>query len=322
MARPLLEGFPKPMTDEWLVGLKELFKECKTPQDMMESAYVLYRMRNCVDVWPNGLRMWRSRMNEIAPNQQGKTLAVADLPAVYFVAWSVSKDKPENIPNITVDLLRDIWREMRPDYFSVAMDSREYNCKSALCADYKADREERPKEFYIYRDIAIERVRGAGIPVWEERGLEADDIMCSAGLRAFMMGQQCVMVTEDRDMWQGLMPGVVIYSRSKKEFRNEQWLKAKHGITPKQAVDYHCMVGKNNIPGVEGVGKTTASKLLQAHGSFMGIIDFMISTEPKKKVRGQITENKRKSIQKYFENHYWDHQEIHRCSRMASVTWV
>jgi DNA polymerase-1 len=103
-------------------------------------------------------------------------------------------------------------------------------------------------------------------------------------------------VANDKDLWQALFSGVAMYDRKTKEYRNAEWLKAHHRITPKQVVDYLCMLGgKNDLPGVPGVGAKTASEWLEAYGDFIGAMDA----------------TKNEEMKKYFHEHYWTMRDLH-----------
>ncbi len=61
----------------------------------------------------------------------------------------------------------------------------------------------------------------------------------------------------------------------------------KKGITPAQAIDYQALIGdtSDNVPGVEGIGPKTASKLLEKFGDLDGVIAGVPTLKGKQKER-------------------------------------
>jgi len=108
----------------------------------------------------------------------------------------------------------------------------------------------------------------AGLSVGMFSGWEADDIMASVASWAEGSGWRCQVVTSDRDAYQ-LLSGAVTVRKPDLESFDEESLRVKHGVSPRQYLELAAMRGEpgDNIDGVPGVGEKTAAKLLQAAGS-------------------------------------------------------
>ena len=78
-----------------------------------------------------------------------------------------------------------------------------------------------------------------------------------------------IILTGDQDTMQLVNDNVRILTPPKGKLPAKMYGVAevveKYGVTPSQIVDYKALIGdvSDNIPGVAGVGPTTAAKLLQ-----------------------------------------------------------
>jgi 5'-3' exonuclease len=94
-----------------------------------------------------------------------------------------------------------------------------------------------------------------------------------------MLGKdnEIVCITGDEDYYQLLDDHISIFNGGKqKTITKSEWMK-EYGITPQQWVDVGALMGDNgdNIFGVYGVGEKTALGLIQEHGSWEKVLDFL-----------------------------------------------
>lgn len=132
------------------------------------------------------------------------------------------------------------------------------------------------------------------MPFIEMDMYEADDIIGSLSCNAKDYNLNPYAVTGDKDIYQLIHKGIdilylsnngpVIYGE--KEFESEYKIKAN------QFIDYKALVGdpSDNIPGVPGVGKKTAAKLLGIYDTLDGIYENV--EDLKGKQRENIIKNK------------------------------
>ncbi len=133
-----------------------------------------------------------------------------------------------------------------------------------------------------------------GIHRLEYEGFEADDLI---GTLAFMSEERSLDVyvaTGDKDSLQLVTEFIrVLYhgTRNQKVY-TPAMVEEEFGISPKQVPDHKGLMGDNsdNIPGVPGVGKVTATKLLQ---QFKTIENLVQNTEEitNKRIRGLVEEH-------------------------------
>jgi DNA polymerase-1 len=163
-------------------------------------------------------------------------------------------------------LLRILEQE-RPDYLAVAFDvGRTF--RDDLFTDYKGTREKMPDELRTQIERIRQLVDVFGIPRLEMEGYEADDILGSVSKKEAADGLGVKIITGDRDLLQLVDERIIVnlpgksLSDSKDYFEKDvvEYL----GVRPDQVVDYKALVGdtSDNIPGVAGIGKKTATTLL------------------------------------------------------------
>lgn len=140
--------------------------------------------------------------------------------------------------------------------------------RHGLIENFKGDREKRPPEFYEYHDRIIKE---CPVPIISFPTYESDDIMASFGLTASILGDSTILETTDKDTWQTLGPLVSSHSKGRKF--TVKTLMEEHKIKPSQAIDWLCLVGKNNVKGCHGIGEKKASEYLEKYGTVNDIID-------------------------------------------------
>ena len=115
------------------------------------------------------------------------------------------------------------------------------------------------------------------MPFIEEDLFEADDIIGSLCCNSSKHGLHSYAVTGDKDILQLIHRGIDILYLSNKGPINygENELYIEYNICPDQYLDYKSLVGdpSDNIPGIPGIGKKTAGKLLGLYGSLDGIYE-------------------------------------------------
>ncbi len=125
-------------------------------------------------------------------------------------------------------------------------------------------------------------LQAMGVAVWAMVELEADDALASAAhLAALNPAVQKVSIwTPDKDLSQSVVDDrVVQVDRKSGKIRNATEVKEKFGVDPRLIPDYLALVGDaaDGYPGIPGIGKTTAARLLNLHGPIEDFPDSVIS---------------------------------------------
>jgi 5'-3' exonuclease len=119
-----------------------------------------------------------------------------------------------------------------------------------------------------------------GVRVWPMIELEADDALASAAAvaEADVRVEKVCIWTPDKDLAQCVRgERVVQVDRKTKQIRDAAAVKDKYGVEPARIADFLALVGdtSDGYPGITGIGKTTAARLVNLHGA---IEDFPEST--------------------------------------------
>jgi 5'-3' exonuclease len=111
-----------------------------------------------------------------------------------------------------------------------------------------------------------------GVVVWPMVETEADDALASAARLASedeRVEKVCIW-TPDKDLAQCVRGDrVVQIDRKSKAIRNEAGVREKFGVSPVRIPDFLALLGDtaDGYPGLDGVGKATAAKLIGKYGA-------------------------------------------------------
>ncbi|MEE8575697.1 MAG: DNA polymerase I, partial [candidate division Zixibacteria bacterium] len=123
-----------------------------------------------------------------------------------------------------------------------------------------------------------EATKALNIPSFEMEGFEADDIIGTMAKQAESEGLEVWCVTGDKDYFQLVSDHVRIYNPRKASEDAERYgreeVKEKFGVYPELVIDKLALMGdsSDNVPGIPGVGKVSADKLLAQFGSLDAIL--------------------------------------------------
>ena len=174
--------------------------------------------------------------------------------------------------------LMDTLEAEKPEYAAVTFDLDAPTFRHEQADSYKAGRAETPEEFT--EDVEnLKALLGAfKLPIFCEPGYEADDMIGTLATRAKAKGFRVKILSGDQDLFQLIDEDEdikVVYlsttfgsrTSTAREFGVAEVME-KLSILPCQVIDYKALCGdaSDNIPGVKGIGKKTAVKLLEAYG--------------------------------------------------------
>jgi DNA polymerase-1 len=181
--------------------------------------------------------------------------------------------------------LLEVMGSEQPQSMAVAFDTKAPTFRHEADDTYKADRPDTPEDFIPDLENLKELLAALRVPVVTSPGYEADDVLATLAIQGSEKGYRVKILTGDRDLYQLIDPekGIsILYlstdflkrgrSTGPTEFGPQQ-VKEKLGIFPSQVVDYKALCGdkSDNIPGVRGIGDTTAVKLLNQYGTLEAI---------------------------------------------------
>ena len=161
-----------------------------------------------------------------------------------------------------IDTLR---RDHNTEYLLFALDSPGPSFRNEIYPEYKANRPSPPEELKMQLEVAIEWVERMGFANLSKEHYEADDVIATVARIAKQRGLGVRIVSHDKDLYQLIDDGrIVLVDAVKRTIVDEEACLEKFEVHPKDFVDFQALLGdsSDNVPGVKGIGKKTAAKLI------------------------------------------------------------
>ena len=155
-------------------------------------------------------------------------------------------------------------------HLGVATDHVIESFRNELWEEYKTGDGIEPALWRQFHPLE-EALAAMGVPVWPMVELEADDGLASAARLAVddrRVDKVCIWAN-DKDLAQCVRgERVVQVDRRGKEIRGASAVREKFGVPPELIPDFLALVGdaQDGYPGIRGLGKVTAARLLNEHG--------------------------------------------------------
>jgi DNA polymerase-1 len=169
-----------------------------------------------------------------------------------------------------INFIASLHKDHSSDYLIFALDAKGPSFRSEIDPQYKANRSPAPEELIMQLPIAIDWIEKMGYKSLMQSGYEADDMIASVVRHARTQGHIVRVVSHDKDLYQLIDDDrVVLVDAISKKVMNERHCDEKYGVHPRQFIDYQALIGDtaDNVPGVKGIGKVTAQKLLTQFGT-------------------------------------------------------
>ncbi|MFP4473499.1 MAG: DNA polymerase I [Candidatus Omnitrophota bacterium] len=184
-----------------------------------------------------------------------------------------SKGRPTNAVFGFTNILRKFLADFHPRYCAVCFDKEGRTFRQEKYADYKIQRPTMPDELRSQIPLIKKLISAYGIPIMEEQGFEADDLIAVIARGLSSAEQPVVVVSDDKDFFQLVNHDVQVYSPRRESLLYAADVKDVLGVEPCYVTDFIALAGdsSDNIPGVAGIGKVTARKLINQFGSLKEI---------------------------------------------------
>jgi len=164
----------------------------------------------------------------------------------------------------------DFMESVTPEYVAVLFDeSLSKSFRTEIYPEYKANRDPAPPELKRQFQQCRRYVRALGIMECASPRYEADDLIGTLVTHGRTQGRPSTIVSRDKDLTQLLTKEDVFWDFSGKGKLRYEQIPESFGVWPEQIADFLALAGDavDNIKGVPGVGKKTASVLLEHFGS-------------------------------------------------------
>src|SRR3990167_4407708 len=210
-----------------------------------------------------------------------KKLVILDTYAILHRAYhalpdfSSAKGEPTGALYGLITMLVKIINDLKPDYIAAAYDLPGGTFRHAAYDNYKANRIKADDDLYHQIERARDVLKGFGIPIYEAKGFEADDVVGTIATQVKKKkGVDTIIASGDMDTVQlveGTQTRVFTLRKGLTDtvFYDEDAVRARWGFGPLSIPDLKGIAGdaSDNIKGVPGVGEGSALKLLQTYGT-------------------------------------------------------
>ena len=194
--------------------------------------------------------------------------------------------------------------QVQPDCAAVAFDLRAPTFRHKANADYKANRMGMPDELAQQMPVIKELLTDLGIKVVECEGYEADDILGTLSKACADSGNECFILTGDRDSFQLVSDSVTVRLAGTKETKIDTpaRIMEEYGVQPRQMIEVKALMGdsSDNIKGVSGIGEKTALSLIQQTGSVDSLYEQLADIKLTPSVRAKLESGHQDALDSRF----------------------
>lgn len=172
-----------------------------------------------------------------------------------------------------IRVLQKLRRDLQPTHLAAVFDLGPPQRRLALLPAYKQQRPPTPPELETQLPYIRKAVPFLGVPVVEQEGEEADDVIATLAYAAAADDVSVFIATNDKDFCQLVGPNIRIVG-SDGRVLDEAAVHQRFGVPPHQLVDLFSLAGDavDNITGLPGIGQKRAAELLRQHGSLENLI--------------------------------------------------
>ena len=164
-----------------------------------------------------------------------------------------------------VNMVVNLLLTEKPKYLVCVFDAGKHTFRHDMYAEYKGKRDKMPEDLHAQLVELKDLLRTMGIMIKEIPEIEADDIVGSISRK---FNEEFILVSGDKDLLQLVNKNTTVWLTQKGISNvlkvNEQVLEEEFKIKPYQVIEMKAIMGdsSDNIPGVVGIGKVGAEKLI------------------------------------------------------------
>ncbi len=219
---------------------------------------------------------------------------------------------------VFVNMLRKLRADFNPEYLAAVFDPagptfrdeqaknitsvKKFDAKTQTYVEheyhgYKAQRAEMPADLRQQVPFIRQALNAYRIPILEQAGFEADDVIGTLARKAAEQGYEVFVVSSDKDMMQLVNDKVCILNPPKDNLIcNADKVEELLGVRPEQVIDVMALRGDSvdNIPGAPGIGDKGSVEIIKRFGTLENALDH--SAEVEKKTYRESLQNNRDTI--------------------------
>lgn len=194
-------------------------------------------------------------------------------------------------------------KDLNTNYIVATFDTPKITFRHEKFTDYKVHRAAMPEGIVSQIPIMKEVLKSFNIPIFEAGGFEADDLIATIAKKTEHEAEVFI-VSGDLDNLQLVDENIKVYTLGKgikdSVIYDEQKVIERFGVKPEQMNDFKALTGDNsdNIPGVPGIGKTTAAQLINEYGNIKNLYSELATDTAvlKPKIKEALKNNKEQAF--------------------------
>lgn len=174
-----------------------------------------------------------------------------------------------------LNIMLKVLDDEKPEYLMVAFDLSAPTFRHKIYDAYKGTR--KPMDIELKQQVPVmkEVLKAMGIPIMEQEGLEADDILGTMAKRSEKDGLEVCILSGDRDLLQLATDKIkiklphTVKGKTTVEDMYDKDVLNKYQVLPEGIIELKALMGdsSDNIPGVPRVGEKTATELVVKYGN-------------------------------------------------------
>jgi DNA polymerase-1 len=209
-----------------------------------------------------------------------------------------SVDKAQSAAGVALQSMIRGLREHRPSHALVIFDHGGPTWRHDLYPLYKANR--KPMSPYLAAELFLmkERMADLGWALMAHPGEEADDTIKGVAQAAVEVGEEVVVLANDKDLVRLVDYGVQVYNHYYRCWQDHDWCMNRFGVKPGLLTDFLALMGDSvdNIPGVDRIGEKTAARLLNEYGQLTAVLDAAAAGDIKGVIGKRLVEQRERAL--------------------------
>ncbi|MGL5520078.1 MAG: 5'-3' exonuclease [Metamycoplasmataceae bacterium] len=175
--------------------------------------------------------------------------------------------------------LLTVIKQLSTEFCFIAFDAHGDNKRKELYSEYKAGRSKPDPIIFEYKKYILKILDELNLFWFEKIGDEADDLIAS--IRDQLRGENnsFFIFSDDQDLLQLVDINTNVIKKNSKEKKYEEVnienFSSIFDFEPIKIIDFKAISGdpSDNLPGIKGVGKVGATKLLKQYGTLENIYE-------------------------------------------------
>ena len=212
-------------------------------------------------------------------------LRCLDISGIFHPIWRVKESKGDPVGQAAVETIQALRERAAPGdatYVVACCDAgrcfrhaigKEWQAVSPDYKGYKGHRADKDPAMIAALERVTTELAADGIPILRAPDFEADDVIATLATWAGEQGYEVEIVTDDKDLFSLVGPGVHVVRRDGSLVGPEEVF-AKFGVEPPRLLEYLAIVGdaSDHVPGVKGMGPEAAKGILRKHGGYLAAV--------------------------------------------------